>query len=56
MAHNIVYGTNIMQGVILLCTKENIFQRFIIDGERFKDYQSQFMEKVELFYSKRLSK
>ena len=55
MAHNIVYGTNIMQGVILLCTKDNIFQRFIIDGERFKDYQSQFMEKVELFYSKRLS-
>ena len=56
MAHNIVYGTNIMQGVILLCTKENIFQRFIIDGERFKDYQSQFMEKVELFLFEKVIK
>ena len=55
MAHNKVYGTNINQGVILLCTKDNIFQRFIIDGERFKNYQDQFMEKVELFYSQRLT-
>ena len=55
MAHNTVYGTNIMQGVILLCTKDNIFQRFIIDGERFKNYQNQFMEKVEQFYSQRLA-
>ena len=53
MAHNTVYGTNINQGVILLCTKDNIFQRFIIDGERFKNYQNQFMEKVEQFYSQR---
>jgi hypothetical protein len=55
MAHNIVYGTNIIQGVILLCTKDNIFQRFIIDGERFKNYQNQFMNKVEQFYSQRLA-
>ena len=55
MAHNTVYGTNITQGVILLCTKDNIFQRFIIDGERFKNYQNQFMNKVEQFYSQRLA-
>ncbi len=54
MAHNTVYGTKITQGVILLCTKDNIFQRFIIDGERFQKYQIQFMEKVEQFYSKRM--
>ena len=54
MAHNTVYGTNINQGVILLCTKDNIFQRFIISGERFKNYQNQFMEKVEQFYSQRI--
>ena len=55
MAHNNVYGSNITQAAILLCTKDNIFQRFIIDGERFKNYQTQFMEKVEQFYSKRLA-
>ena len=55
MAHNTVYGSNITQAAILLCTKDNIFQRFIIDGDRFKDYQKQFMEKVEQFYSQRLA-
>ena len=55
MAHNTVYGTNISQGVILLCTKDNIFQRFMVDGERFKNYQNQFMKKVEQFYSQRFA-
>jgi len=54
MAHNTVYGSNITQAAILLCTKDNIFQRFVIDGDRFRDYQKQFMEKVEQFYSQRL--
>ena len=55
MAHNTIYGSNITQGAILLCTKDNIFQRFMIDGERFKNYQNQFMQKVEQFYSQRLA-
>ena len=55
LAHNKVYGSNITQAAILLCTKDNIFQRFVIDGDRFKDYQKQFMQKVEQFYSQRLA-
>ena len=55
MAHNTVYGSNITQAAILLCTKDNIFQRFIVDGDRFKVYQKQFMQKVEQFYSQRLA-
>ena len=53
LAHNKVYGSKITQAAILLCTKDNIFQRFIIDGERLIYYQNQFMEKVEQFYSQR---
>ena len=55
LAHNKVYGSKITQAVILLCTKDNIFQRFIIDGERLINYQNQFMEKVEQFYSQRMT-
>ena len=55
MAHNVVYGIQISQGVILVCTKDNLFQRFIIDGERIKKYQNQFMEKVEQYYSQRMA-
>ena len=50
LAHNTVYGSNISQAVILLCTKDNMFQRFIIDGEKFNDYQKKFLLKVEKFY------
>ena len=53
LAHDKVYESNISQGVILLCTKDNIFQRFIVDGEKLKDYQKQFLEKVEQFYTQR---
>ena len=56
LAHNKVHGSNITQAAILLCTKDNIFQRFIVEGERLINYQNQFMEKVEQFYSQRMVK
>ena len=55
LAHDKVHGSNITQGVILLCTKDNIFQRFIVDGNILKDYQNQFLEKVEQFYAQRMA-
>ena len=55
LAHDKVYGTNIKQGVILLCTKDLMFQRFIIDSERLKDCQKRFLEKVEQYYSMKLN-
>ena len=53
LAHDTVYGSKISQAVILLCTKDNIFQRFIIDGERLRDFQNKFLKKVEQFYAQR---
>jgi hypothetical protein len=55
LAHDKVYGSNITQGVILLCTKDNIFQRFIIDDDILKKYQDQFLKKVEQFYAQRMT-
>ena len=55
LAHDKVYGTNIKQGIILLCTKDLMFQRFIIDSERLKDCQKRFLEKVEQYYSMKLN-
>ena len=55
LAHNFVYGTNINQGVILLCTKDLMFQRFIIDSEKLKDYQNKFLERVEMYYNMKLN-
>ena len=55
LAHDKVYGTNIKQGVILLCTKDLMFQRFIVDSERLKDCQKRFLEKVEQYYIMKLN-
>ena len=55
LAHDKVYGTNIKQGVILLCTKDLMFQRFIVDSERLKDYQKRFLEKVDQYYVMKLN-
>ncbi len=42
MAHNYVYNTNIDQGVILMCTPDNFFQRFIINGREFARVEDQY--------------
>ena len=53
MAHNYVYGSEITQGVILMCTPDNYFQRFQIKGKEFIKYQHRFLEKVDKFYNDR---
>ena len=55
MAHNKVYGTDINQGVILVCTKDLMFQRFVIDSERLKNYQEIFLRKVDEYYKMQLN-
>ena len=51
MAHNCVYNTKITQGVILMCTKDNFFQKFIVDGQEFISFQHQFLRKIDQYYS-----
>ena len=51
MAHNQVYRTEITQGVILMCTPDNYFQKFQIKGREFIRYQHQFLEKVDQYYN-----
>ena len=53
LAHNIVYNTNINQAVILLCTKDIVFQRFIVNEDKLKMYQDKFLHKVEQYYAQR---
>ena len=55
MAHNKVYGTDIDQGVILVCTKDLMFQRFVIDSVRLKNYQEIFLRKVDEYYKMQLN-
>ena len=51
MAHNQVYDTEITQGVILMCTPDNYFQKFQIKGKEFIKYQHKFLERVDKYYN-----
>jgi hypothetical protein len=52
MAHNQVYKTEITQGVILMCTPDNYFQKFQVKGKEFIEYQHKFLERVDQYYKK----
>jgi len=50
MAHNYVHRTQITQGVILMCTPDCFFQKFIVKGREFIKYQHKFLERVGKYY------
>ena len=52
LAHNKVYNSNIIQGVVLLCTVDYLFQEFIIEGNQLIEFQNKFLERVEKFYNR----
>jgi hypothetical protein len=49
-AHNEVHGTNIRKGVIFMCTQDNIYQEFIIEGEEFDSWSDKWFKRVEQYY------
>ena len=51
MAHDAVYGTNIEQGVIMMCSKDGYYQQFMIEGKEFRDAKHKFLERLNEFYS-----
>ena len=51
MAHNAVYGTNIQKGVVMMCTPDNFYQEFIIEGEELKKYMHEFLKRVDQYYN-----
>jgi len=50
MAHNCVYGTDIDQGVILMCTPDNFFQKFTINGREFRELKWEWLQRVDQYY------
>ena len=51
-AHNEVHGTDIRKGVIFMCTADNIYQEFIIEGSEFDHWSNEWFNRLEQYYSK----
>ena len=56
MAHNILFNTQITKGVVMMCTKDNYYQQFVIEGEEFKQSMHNFLRRVDEYYKSRPKK
>ena len=56
MAHDQIFGTSIEQGVILMCTPDNFFQRFIVNGSEFREWKWEWLRRISTYYGKNVAK
>ena len=50
MAHNYVYRTKIQSGVILMCSKDGMFQKFEVSDQEFVKFQHEFLRRTDQYY------
>ena len=48
-----MHKTEITKGVIMMCSKDNYYQEFVVEGDEFKKYQHQWLGKVSKYYEQR---
>lgn len=51
LSHNVIYGTDIKQGVILMCSKDLDPQQWIVRGEEFEEYTNRWWRRVAEYYN-----
>ena len=56
MAHNFIYKTKITKGVVMMCSKDNYYQEFVIEGTEFQNYKHNFLRRVDEYYRTRSKK
>ena len=50
MAHDFIYKTAITKAVIMMCSKDNFYQEFVIAGGEYRKYKHQWLERVNKYY------
>ena len=53
MAHNFIYRTKIDKGVVMMCSKDNFYQEFVVEGKEFQKYKHNFLRRVDEYYKTR---
>ena len=56
MAHNILFNTQLAKGVIMMCSKDNYYQEFVVEGSEFQKYKHNFLRRVDEYYKLRNEK
>ena len=52
MAHDAYYGSEIRQGLIMVCTPDLYYQEFRIEGEALRQAKYDFLRRLDKFYAK----
>lgn len=50
LSHNETFGTTINKGVVMIATRDAVYQEFIIEGEEFTKYEIMWANKVCAYY------
>ena len=53
-AHDCIYGTNIEQAVIMMCTPDLFYQQFVLNGSRFRQYKWLWLWRLSEFYKQKM--
>ena len=53
LAHNCMHDTKIQSGVVLMCTADNTFQKFVVKEQEFQRYMWGWLRRVSEFYENR---
>ena len=55
MAHDSVHGSNIQQGVIMVCTPDLYYQEFKCQGDKMKHYRHEFLKRLSQYHEQNKS-
>ena len=50
MAHDYVYGSNIRQGVIMVCTPDLYYQEFKVQDHELKQWKHKFLKRLDMYH------
>ena len=50
MAHDYYYGSNIQQGVIMVCTPDLYYQEFVVSGAELRQYKHKFLKRLDMYH------
>ena len=52
LAHDVLYGTKIKKGVVMMCTRDLLYQEFVLEGESFLRAQQAWLRLVGEYHIK----
>ena len=55
MAHDYVHGSNIEQGIIMICTQDLYFQEFKFKGSEMREWRHKFLERLSQYHGRKVA-